>query len=209
MNSLYKKQLLALAGLGLALFSCIHLLGNFLFLLGEETFNIYTYKLSQQWWIYLAEIGLVIFFLVHIFLGFYTTYLSFRKKIRTEAVEATLASRTMPLTGFFLLVFLVLHLNHFKYATMDTVVYNEVIYKNLYQVVTLFFQKEINLLFYIISMMMIGLHLQHGIFSLTQSFGFLTANNKSFFKKLSFFYALFIALGFSFIACFSYFQGAL
>jgi succinate dehydrogenase / fumarate reductase cytochrome b subunit len=209
MNSLYRKQLLALAGFGLALFSFIHLLGNFLFLFGEETFNVYTHKLSEQWWIYIAEFGLCLFFLVHIFLGFYHTYLSLRKKIKTTSVEATLASKTMPLTGIFLLIFLILHLNHFKYADMEMVIYNEISYKNLYKVVFLFFQKEVNLLFYILSMMMIGLHLQHGIFSVTQSFGFLTAQNKNFFKKLSFFYALLISLGFSFIACFSYFQGAL
>ncbi len=211
MLRLYRKQLLALAGFGLTLFSLVHLLGNCLYLFGEEAFNIYTKKLTEQWFILLAEIGLALFFIIHIFLGFYQSYEGYLQKgsSKTKNLKSTFSSRTMPLSGFILFIFMIFHLQHFRFASIETVFYNNIAHKNLYLTMTLFFQNPVHVLLYILAMFFIGLHLNHGVFSLTQSFGFLTKKRRPLFQKISLVYALIISVGFSFIALYSYFKGSL
>jgi len=67
-STIGKKQIVAVTGLGMAVFVLIHMLGNCLIFLGPEAYNTYSHKLTSTPLIYLAEAGLVIIFLMHLYL---------------------------------------------------------------------------------------------------------------------------------------------
>src|SRR5690349_20347663 len=65
--SIGSKFLIAVTGLSLLIFLITHLAGNLLFIAGPDAFNEYSHKLISNPLIYLAEIGLVAIFQLHIF----------------------------------------------------------------------------------------------------------------------------------------------
>ena len=65
-SSIGSKFLIAFTGLALLIFLIAHLAGNLLFLAGPAAFNEYSHKLISNPLIYVAEMGLVAVFLLHI-----------------------------------------------------------------------------------------------------------------------------------------------
>ena len=121
-----KKVLTGLTGLGLTVFVLIHMLGNLSYLSGDpNAYNNYADTLlSLGPVLYLIELGLVAFFVIHIVIGI-NIYLRKRKardigyqkyqRVGRPSMQ-TISSRTMILTGVIVLVFLVIHLISFKYG---------------------------------------------------------------------------------------------
>ena len=67
-STIGKKMLVGLSGLGLAGFVLMHMAGNLLLFAGPEAYNKYSHKLTSTPLIYVAEAGLVFFFVMHIML---------------------------------------------------------------------------------------------------------------------------------------------
>ena len=65
-SSIGSKILIALTGLGLAVFLIGHLAGNLLFLVGPQAFNDYSHKLVSNPLIYAVELGLLAVFFLHV-----------------------------------------------------------------------------------------------------------------------------------------------
>src|SRR5512139_1738798 len=65
-SSIGSKILIALTGLGLAVFLIGHLAGNLLFLAGPEAFNAYSHALISNPLIYAVELGLLAVFFLHV-----------------------------------------------------------------------------------------------------------------------------------------------
>ena len=65
-SSIGSKFLIALTGLGLAVFLIGHLAGNLLFLAGPDAFNSYSHALVSNPLVYVAEAGLVAIFFLHV-----------------------------------------------------------------------------------------------------------------------------------------------
>ena len=107
-STIAKKIFLAVTGLCLAGFICVHLAGNLLLFIGPGAFNLYAHKLfSLGPLLYLAEIILLCIFGLHFFLALYTQIVnwrarpeSYRKTTRQgKPSRLTLSSRSMIWTG--------------------------------------------------------------------------------------------------------------
>ncbi len=178
-SSIGNKILIALTGLGLAAFLLTHLAGNLLFLLGPETFNEYSHALLSNPLIYVAEAGLVVIFLLHVF----KTVVLFlgaqqarprgyhaRKWARTKSEKSrkSVASSTMIVTGLITLLFVVTHLGTFKFGTYYE---SPTGLRDLYRLQLEIFGHPGYVAFYMACMAVIFLHLWHGLTSAAQSLG--------------------------------------
>ncbi|MBD66551.1 MAG: cytochrome B subunit [Halobacteriovoraceae bacterium] len=210
--SIGKKQIMALTGFGLVGFTLAHLLGNFLMFLGPDAFNMYGHKLTSNPLIYVAEAGLLGMFLAHIFLAAFLTLenksarpVKYEMKVRTGRGE-TFASATMPYTGMILLVFVILHLINFKYGAHYETTVDDIVMRDLYKLVVEYFANIYYVVWYVIAMIALGIHTSHGVHSMFQSLGFNHPKYTPHLKTIALLYGLFVAVGFSSLAIFCYFQ---
>ncbi len=179
-TSVGSKFLVALTGLSLVGFLVAHLAGNLLILLGPEKFNGYSHALITNPLVIPAELGLIGLLLLHIYraLRHVMQGRTARPRPYTKKVWAGGPSRkswgstTMAVSGISLLVFLVIHIATLKYgayyASPDPGT------RDIYRLVVEVFQSPGLVIFYVVSMAVIGLHLRHGISSAFQSLGLMT-----------------------------------
>ncbi len=211
-SSVGRKQIMALTGLGLCGFLVAHLLGNFSLFLGPDAFNFYAHTLTKnKALLYTAETLLSGMFLVHIGLAFKLTLENKKSKGRYHVKKRTgrgetFASATMPITGFIILVFLVLHLLNLKFGTYYTTMLDGEEVRDLYKTTIEYFANPVNVIWYIVSMVAIALHTGHGFQSTFQSLGINHETYTPIIKKISCFYAVLVSVGFSVVTVFCYFQ---
>lgn len=178
-TSVGSKILIALTGLAMAIFLVGHLAGNLLFLVGPEAFNHYGHNLTSNPLIYVAELGLIAVFLVHIAktLGGYLANRAARPqayamktwaRTKNERSRKSLSSTTMIVTGTITALFVVTHLLTFKfgphYVAIDGV-------RDIYRLQIEVFSNPLYVAFYLVAMFIIFSHLWHGISSAAQSMG--------------------------------------
>lgn len=167
-SSIGRKAFMAASGLCLLFFLAVHAFGNAAIYMGSRYFQIYADVLhSFPVLVLLFGIGLLLVLIVHIGFG---TLLFFEKRktgsrynVQTRAVENTFASRTMPYTGLFILLFLIVHVFGFGIATPSDVPISMIVKDYL----SGFFYS----LFYIIAFVALAIHLNHGFWSMLQTFG--------------------------------------
>ena len=176
-SSVGTKVLIALTGLALFGFLIVHLAGNLLLLAGPEAFNNYSHKLISNPLIYLAEAGLAAIFLLHVWktvrnFGRNTAARPARyatKKPAGHTSRKTLSSTTMILSGTTIFVFLVLHLKTFKFGAWYDAAEPGV--RDVYRLTIEVFQRPGYVIWYVFMMVLVGMHLRHGITSALQSLG--------------------------------------
>ena len=211
-----RKILTGVTGIGLILFIIGHLLGN-LTLFGEgQAFNEYTLTLeSLGWLLYLIEAVLAAGFLLHAWLGI-SIWLR-RRKARPVGYEEyntkggpshqTWASRSMIFTGIVLLVFLVIHLDSFKFGDTETIMIDGEQARDLKALVVEKFQSPLYAFGYTFVMILLGFHLGHGFWS---AFTSLTMRHRKFsgiIYTTGIIFAILMAVGFIFIPLYIYFTG--
>jgi succinate dehydrogenase / fumarate reductase cytochrome b subunit len=167
-RSIGKKQLMALTGLGLYAFLIVHLAGNLLIFAGAESFNGYARSLEENPLLIPAEAVLFLVFLAHIVLACVVTIENRRARpvryvLKRREGGKTLASSTMFLSGALILVFLVLHLAHFKFASREGT--------TLYHLVVNTFHRPGYVAWYAVAMVVLGFHLYHGFQSAFRTLG--------------------------------------
>jgi succinate dehydrogenase / fumarate reductase cytochrome b subunit len=178
-SSVGSKFLIALTGLFLLAFLFAHLAGNLLFIAGPDAFNEYSHRLISNPLVYVAELGLLAIFVLHIFktVGMIAGSYSARPeryakktwaKTKSDRSRKSLASSTMILTGTITLLFVITHLATFKfgvyYETPEGI-------RDLYRLQLAVFSSPGYVAFYIVAMAVIAFHLWHGTSSALQSFG--------------------------------------
>jgi succinate dehydrogenase / fumarate reductase cytochrome b subunit len=178
-SSIGSKFLIALTGIFLLIFLIAHLAGNLLFIAGPDAFNEYSHKLISNPLVYVAEIGLLAIFALHIFktVGLVVGSRAARPeryatrkwaKTKNDRSRKSVSSSTMILTGTITLLFVVTHLMTFKfgpyYETADGI-------RDLYRLQLAVFQDPLYVAFYVLAMGVIVFHLWHGAASAMQSFG--------------------------------------
>lgn len=215
-STIGQKIIAAVTGLGLTTFVIIHLIGNFTILMGPEAFNGYAYfleHLAHGWFIILAELGLIAFFATHAATGI-RVYLG-KRRARTQGYvvqgdaggpsKKSLASRSMIITGPLLLLFVILHVLHFKFgpdmsdSARYIFEYKGMDIRNLWLLVVEEFQKPVIVFLYVAAMIGLGFHLVHGVWSGLQSLG---ATNKRYISTavtVSLVLGLALAIGFIYI----------
>ncbi len=209
-----RKIVTGITGIGLVLFLIGHLAGNFSLFAEENAFNLYTYTLESLGpLLYVIEAGLAFIFLYHAILGF--SIWRRRKKARPGRYEEyktkgapshqTLASKSMIITGVVILVFVVLHIIHFKFgdAAMITIEGQEM--RDLKALVISEFQKPLIAFGYTAVLALMILHLSHGVWSAFTSLG-MEHNDTS--KKVqigAYIFGIVLMLGFMFIPLYFFF----
>ncbi len=219
-STLARKILLAVSGLVLALFVVGHLGGNLLLFVSPETFNSYSnHLISLGPFLVVIELFLLGFFLIHFFTAVYTTWKNWRSRTDGYAVSEsrggpsrmTIASRTMIWSGLVILVFLIFHVLTFKYGPgieqgyVTTIDGRQV--RDLYRLVVESFGDTYYVIFYVVSMVFLGLHLSHGLWSAIQSLGGYQRRLTPIIYGLGFAAAIVFAVGFLVIPIWFYFGG--
>lgn len=215
-SSIGSKFLIAFTGLALLGFLIAHLAGNLLFIAGPDAFNEYSHKLISNPLIYVAEIGLVAIFLLHIFktVAMFAGSRSARPdryaktkwaKSKSDRSRKSFSSATMILTGTITALFVVTHLMTFKYGP-----YHETPegIRDLYSLQLAVFSNPGYVAFYIVAMVVIIFHLWHGASSAMQSFGF---NNPTWAPRFIVggrILAVVIGMGFAILPVYTFFMGA-
>ena len=212
-SSVGTKVLIALTGLGFAGFLVMHLGANLLVLVSPHGYNEYSHKLISNPLIYLAEAGLALLFVTHAVKAVLNFFANKRarpagyetKRRAGHTSRKTLASTTMIVTGTWLLVFIIVHLKTFKfgpwYDTPDGSM------RDLARLVNEDFRKPFYVVFYVLSMGVVGLHLRHGLSSAFQSLGVNHPRYNGLILKTGLVVAILMGLGFAAIPIVIFFAG--
>lgn len=211
-SSIGKKQIMAISGLLLCGFLVTHLAGNFLLMISNEAFNTYSHALITNPFIYVVETLLFLLFFIHIAFAIWVTFdnqkarpVKYFMKVPTGR-GATFFSTTMPYTGFIVLVFLVLHLLHFKFGTVYWVEYQGVKMRDLHRLVMETFSSLLYVTWYVFAQVALGFHLSHGFSSAFATLGFNHPKYTPWLKKIGIFFALAMTVGYSSIPLWAYLQ---
>ncbi len=202
-SSIGKKFVMAITGSFLIIFLIIHLIGNITLFFGPEAFNGYVKALDViKPLIRVIEVVLLAAFIFHIFNGFRLWLENKRArpyeyKINGSSENSSVFSRTMFLSGSIIFIFLVLHLGTFfwRFNVHDPM--NLASQHQYYKIVTHFFQYWWYVLIYVIAMVLLGFHLNHGFQSAFQTFGLNSKKYTPLIKKLGTIYAIIMAVGFA------------
>lgn len=211
-SSVGTKLLIGVTGFLLFLYLIIHIVGNLMVFGGREFFNTYAATLESNPLLPAIELGLLAVFLIHIYktLRMYAANKAARpvayvkKKGAGHTSRKTFASSTMILSGTWLLLFLVVHVKAFRFGAHYPLADGA---NDLYRVEAEQLTNPLMVLFYIISMVVVGSHLFHGISSSLQSLG---VNHPRWTPRILLFGKLFaaaIAAGFIAIALWVHFVG--
>ncbi|MSR88161.1 MAG: succinate dehydrogenase cytochrome b subunit [Candidatus Margulisbacteria bacterium] len=202
-SSIGKKQVVAVSGVALVIFIILHLIGNLLIFKGPELFNTYAHALhSMGRLLQVMEIGLFLTFSVHII--FTIALIIENKNARGRAYAVTknknrsFATQTMRYTGPLVLFFLILHLLDFTWSApwpktsivngQDLATYGMVFNALL---------NPMRAVVYIAAVCSLGFHLSHGVQSVFQSFGVVSASRPGPIRTISKGLGYIIAIGFS------------
>lgn len=212
-SSIGLKQLVGATGLALCGFLVTHMAGNFLILVSKDAFNTYAHKLTSNPLIYVAEAILAGLFLMHLGLAMRLAFENKAARPERYAVKratgrgTTFASKTMPLTGLVILAFLISHLLNMKFGTYYETTLDGIVVRDLYRTVMEYFSDPLHTAWYVVAMVTAGIHTSHGFGSAFQSLGINHPKYNPLIKLLTKLYGLFIAVGFSGIAIWSFLQG--
>lgn len=206
-SSLGKKYIMALSGLVLSLFVLGHMLGNLQVFGDPYLINAYGYKLQHLPYglLWIIRLFLLLCVAAHIWAAI--TLKIENKKARPQdyevnaTVQASLASRTMIMSGLIILIFLIFHLLHYTVRAVPGHEYNHsiltsdgteypaevLLIKNGQTVVDAFgkplqvhnvhdmmiagFSYPLISIFYLIGTYLLCMHLSHGVSSMFQSLG--------------------------------------
>jgi len=196
--SVGKKVVMAVTGCILVLFVIGHLLGNLQVYLGPEKFNHYARFLrSTGSLLWIVRGVLLLAAILHIVTGL-QLWLANRaarpiRYARRSWVEATLAARTMIITGPVLAAFVIYHLLHLTFGTVHPDFNHEL---DVYSNVVKGFQQVPASVAYIAFMVFLGYHLAHGIWSMFQSVGWNHPRYMPYIQRLAVILAVLIVLGY-------------
>jgi len=175
-TSVGTKLLIGVTGIALFLYLLIHIAGNLMVFGGPAVFNKYAYTLEGNPLIPIVEIGLLLIFLLHV----YKTVRMFldnqqarpvayvQKRYAGRPSRKSLASSTMIASGLWLFAFIIVHVRAFRYGTEYEWPAGG---RDLYRLEMENFSSPLIVGFYVVSMIVVGSHLWHGVSSAFQSLG--------------------------------------
>src|SRR3989441_6835372 len=201
-SSLGKKYIMAITGFLLFLFVIVHMLGNLQVYLGPEPMNAYAALLkSKPVLLWTARVGLFIIAVLHIVsaLQLAAENRAARPQPYAEGKPiATLASRTILVSGLVIFAFIVYHLMHFTFGITnpDLLELRDPLgHHDVYGMTVEGFRNPWVSAFYIISMGLLCLHLSHGVSSLFQSLGIRRKATVAAFNRFARISAIVILIG--------------
>jgi succinate dehydrogenase / fumarate reductase cytochrome b subunit len=202
-----KKVVMALTGAVLFLFVIAHMVGNLKIFSGPVEINAYSHFLREVGWpefangqvLWGARIVLLVCVFLHITAALQLTRMNSQARpVGYESkkdVETTWSALTMRWGGILLAVFIVFHLFH---LTAGVVGFQPGQFEHLmvYQNVVAAFSVWPIALFYVVAMLALCFHLDHGLWSALQTLGWVTADNTKSVRTISRLVAILIFAGF-------------
>ncbi len=196
-STIGKKAVMAATGLILFGFLIAHMLGNLQIFLGRAVMNHYAETLhGNPGLLWTARTILLVSVVLHIWASIPLALL--KKKARPVAyvkranVQSSFASRTMMWSGPIIAAFVVFHLLHLTTGTLHPNFAKLDAYNNL----VTGFKVIPAAIAYIIAMVLIGMHLSHGIWSMFQSVGISHPRYTPMVKKFAAVVSWILAAGF-------------
>lgn len=210
-----KKIITGITGLGLTLFVLVHMLGNLTLFAGNKAYNQLAHFIDS-WGIllYLIEFSFLAIAIFHAVIGITIRLNTLKarpvgysqlKSIGTPSKQS-LSSRSMLITGVVLLVFLIFHLATFKFGAYYSTVINGVEMRDLSSLVMEKFRNPAYAFGYTGVMIMLAVHLRHGIWSAWQSIGALNSKISPVVYAIALILAILIAIGFIVLPLAIYFK---
>ena len=176
-SSVGTKIVIGITGIALVAYLLIHIAGNLLVFFGPDVFNNYALLMEvKNPLLPIIEIGLLLVFLLHV----YKTVRMFlgnqqarpiryvKKKWAGKPSRKTTASATMIVSGVWLLAFIIIHVKAFRFSPEYEWPAGG---RDLYRQEMENLSNPLMAGFYVLSMIVIGSHLWHGISSACQSLG--------------------------------------
>ena len=216
-SSIGQKVIMSLTGIFLMVFLLVHLVGNLQLLKSDgcDAFNTYGYFMTHNPLIKTVSYTLYAFILWHAVQGI-RLWLNNRAArgnqryavVHTRSSETN--ARNMAWFGIVIFVFIVLHMVQFwlkmKMGVLPMVqveAYDEPV-ANLYLPVKEAFENLYYVLFYVISMVVVGLHLWHGFWSSFQTLGANHPRYNGLIKTIGVIYSVGVSAGFAIIPILMY-----
>ena len=193
-SSIGKKLVMAVTGLGFCTFLAGHLAGNLTLFAGEEAFNSYAEHLHALGpVISVAEIGLLVFAILHVSTGIFLFYQNFQARpkrylVKKKAGGRTLGSATMPYTGVLLLSFVVMHLLDFHFIDKTD--------RTIFQIVSGTFSNPIYVFLYTAAVIIAAFHVSHGFWSAFQTIGLNHPKYMPVLKRIGLIFSIAVGAGF-------------
>lgn len=167
-----KKAVMAISGVVLLAFVVGHLAGNLQIFLGAEKLNDYAatlHRVPELLW--LARTGLLVAIAAHVIASVQLVLVNRRARPVRYAVkrdiETNYAARTMAISGPLVLLYVIYHLAMFTFLVTGPGYSQTDVYRN---VVSAFQSPAISGV-YIVAMLLLGLHLYHGAWSMLHTLG--------------------------------------
>ena len=198
-STIGRKVVMAVTGLMMIGFIVAHLTGNLLVFMGPEAIREYAVWLREVGHgliLWALRLGLLAAVLLHVWAATSLTldsraarpagYRSF------EPRGSTLASRTMRWSGYLLLAYVVYHLLDMTWGS----VHPDFIHLDPYHNVVVGFRRPLVTGFYLVAMILLGLHLAHGTWSALRTLGLSHPRYVPLVRLVSFGFGTVVALGY-------------
>ncbi len=206
-SSLGKKYVMAVSGLILLLFVIGHLVGNLQIFAHPDLINAYAHFLQNMGpGLWAVRLILLITVVAHIWAAIELTLENKRARPETyrhdDTIQASYASRTMRISGFIVLAFLIFHLAHYtlqvvdpEYQEMYTTLADGTEVHDVHAMMVKGFQSVWISLFYLVGVGLLSWHLRHGFASMFQSIGLRNAAIATTLEKTAIGFAVLYFLG--------------
>ncbi|MGO9379384.1 MAG: succinate dehydrogenase cytochrome b subunit [Dissulfurispiraceae bacterium] len=198
-----RKIVMAITGLMLLAFLVIHLFGNSLIYVGWiNAYGERLHSLPPVVWAF--RLVMLCVFAIHIYFGITLTLENNAARPAPYAVKknlrATYSGRTMIWTGLLIVVFLVYHLLHFTMRVTNPDISNSIDALgrlDVFKMVVFSFKNFAIAGIYIAAMIILALHLSHGVQSFVQTLGLNSDKTIPAVEKASTAVALILFLGYA------------
>lgn len=202
-SSVGKKYLMGISGLVWAGFIFGHMAGNMLILVSPDAYNSYGHAIvSNKLLLYGTEAALLGALFTHVFCAISLTLANRKSRGQRYAMTPngnkgpSAGSTWMAVQGSIILVFIILHLATFKYGTVYETTVDGVVMRDLARLITEVFHQPGYVVWYLVALVLLGVHLRHGVRSIFQSFGLLHPAYETRIKNIGIGYAIVVAGGF-------------
>lgn len=213
-STIFRKTLAGLTGLFLVLFLLGHLLGNLqLFIPGEDgqkQFNEYALFMTTNPAVKILSVltysSIILHTILTLFLVFQSSNARDVKYLQSSGnANSTWGSKNMAVLGTLILVFIVIHMKSFWYEMHFGVIgLDPWGNKDLHTVTVTAFNELWYVLFYVLSMVVLAIHLKHGVESVFQTLGIKTRRYVSLIHKAAYGFALIVPAAFASIPIYLY-----
>ena len=196
-SSIGKKLMMSVTGLCFCGFLVVHLIGNLTLYGGKDLFLSYVDHLhALGYLITAAELSLVFSALIHIVMGLLLFYQNLRARpirysVKKNAGGRTIGSITAPYTGIIILIFIIIHLLTFRFVDKATT--------NNFIIISNTFAQSGYILFYIFAVIVVAIHVSHGLWSGFQTLGLNHPKYMPLIRGIGIVFSLIIGVGFGLI----------